>query len=77
MTDSVNGPIYPTDWRTIDSLVPIDCRNLSDDTYQLRSPSHTITINAEGFELFRSGDSKAWNKWLDDNNIESVPRDDI
>lgn len=70
-------PIYPSNWRPLDIQANIEVRNLSDDTYQMRSPTHTITIPSEGFNLFREETSEAWNKYLKDNNIKSVPREDL
>jgi hypothetical protein len=64
-------------WRLLDALSDIEIRQISLDTYEMRSPTHHIMINQEGFDLFRSNDSAKWNRWLKDHNIVSVPRDDI
>lgn len=79
---------YPTEWHMIDAINNIECRQMSYDSYQLRSRVHTITINKEGLDLFRESMTDTymsgtvgskWNKYLRDNyhNIKSEPRDDV
>jgi len=73
--DSVSE--YPTKWHPIDALNGVECRQLSDDTYQLRSPITVITINAEGFALYRDhtfDGQLSFNVWLRDNNIVAYDR---
>lgn len=70
-------PIYPTEWHMLDSLTHVECRQLSDDTYQLRSATHSITINTEGFNIYRESVASKWNRWLEANDIQSIPRDDL
>lgn len=64
------------DWHIIDCLTQVECRQISLDTYQLRSPTHEITINKEGFDLYRE-DRDKFEKWVDDNKVVSVVRTDI
>lgn len=72
-----DGPVTPTptddEWHMINQLTRTECRQMSDDTFQLRTPSHMITINKEGFDLYRL-DPIAFEKWLDDNSIVATPR---
>ncbi|HEY0771015.1 MAG TPA: hypothetical protein VGD31_11850 [Sphingobacteriaceae bacterium] len=76
-TESQPSTSYPTDWHTADELNKIEVRQTSEDTFQLRSPTHTITITKEGFDIFRSSNLGLWNSYLANNNIEFHPRDDI
>lgn len=46
---------YYTDWHMVNDLLKVEVRQLSDDTFQLKSPTHSITINREGFDLYRDG----------------------
>lgn len=80
-TNSTSDEGYPTEWKLIDFLPDhvdsngIECRQTSDDTFQLRSDTHVLTISKEGFNLFRDADnSEKWNKWLYDNKVKSTPR---
>lgn len=68
MTNSSES-IYPTDWHLMDVIAGIECRQLSDDTYELRSATTSLTLNKEGFEIFRRGNVAEWRQWLRDNNI--------
>ncbi|MFY3742100.1 MAG: hypothetical protein HMLIMOIP_002564 [Candidatus Nitrosomirales archaeon] len=71
---------FPTPWHMINALLEVECRQLDFDTYELRSPSHTLTLNKEGFNLYRDDSTQGqviFEDWLDRNNIVSVPRDDI
>jgi len=61
----------------IDSISEIECKMFSLDTYQLRSPTHIITVNKEGFEYFKDSNQEKWNHWLMVNNIKSVKRTDV
>jgi hypothetical protein len=75
-TSGESDPSYPTEWHMIDDINKIECRQLSDDTYQLKSLSHILTINKEGFNLFRDHSPQGaviWNDWLKRNNIISEP----
>jgi hypothetical protein len=65
-------PVYPTAWHLIDSLSNIECRQLSFDTYQLKSLTNIITINKEGFDLYRDHTSQGqviFTDWMRRNNI--------
>jgi hypothetical protein len=73
-----------TGWAVVNSNAsnPIEYRRLTLDTYQLRSVSHIITIPKEGFDIFKASITddrykEIWNGWLLDNDIDSVPRDDL
>ena len=67
---------YPTEWLIHDPISEIDYRKLSEDTIQLRSPTHFLTVSVEGYSYFRT-DARKWSKYLKDNNINPVPRSDI
>ena len=69
--------IFPTDWHTIDAITGIECRQLTEDTYQLRSPSHSLTVNKEGFDLYRDDTAAGhaiFEDWCHRNNIVAVQR---
>lgn len=69
-------PIYPTEWHTIDSVAGVDCRQLSLDTYQLKSEDHTVTLNKEGFSLSRDNSPQGrviFHDWCARNKIEPEP----
>lgn len=82
MTDSTELPqaIYPEQWHMFDAIEEIECRRISIDTYQLRSPTHIITLNEEGFELYRDGSPEGvlkFSEWMGENHVIPVRRDDI
>lgn len=71
---------WPTDWHMLDDILKIECRQLSADTYQLRSLSHSITLNSEGFNLYRDHTPQGqviFEDWCNRNQIVSEPRDDV
>lgn len=63
---------YPTEWHLVNTFPKMEARHISEDKVQLRSETHVATISAEGFDLFRANNAKAWNKYLKDNNIIPV-----
>jgi hypothetical protein len=70
---------YPTEWHHIDILKGVECRQMSDDTFQLRSISHMLTVDREGFNHYRNGTIDGLRKfedWMAKHEIVSVPRDD-
>lgn len=70
---------FPTDWRPVNVISGIDCRQLSFDTFELRSASHTLVVTKEGFNLYRDGSQEGqmrFEKYLEDNGIELIPRED-
>lgn len=80
-----DGTIYPTEWQqvsfkepnTLANKLSFEYRQLTDDTYQVRSPDAMITITKKGFALFTdSRKSRDWNEWLR-LNAKSVPREDL
>lgn len=82
MTDIASGPIYPTEWHTIDSLSNIECRQLTDDTYQLRSPTYDIIVNSEGFELYRQNKDHTlgytvFENWYEEHYNHPIYRKDL
>lgn len=64
---------YPTDWHMIDDIAKVQCRQVSHDTYQLRTYTHVMTINKEGFDLYRA-DDQAFDEWCTKNKIVAIPR---
>jgi hypothetical protein len=71
-------PVYPGAWRDANYLLGTQVRQISFDTYQLRSASHQITINHEGFDLYRDGSPAGqtiFEDWCSRNNIVAVPLD--
>jgi hypothetical protein len=75
--DDVNS--FPSDWHPIDILKGVECRQVSLDTFQLRSASHMLTLNREGFDYYRNGTTRGFQQfeeWMIKHEIVSVPRDD-
>ncbi len=66
MTDTPN---ISSDWHVIDAITGIEARQISFDTFQIKSSSHILTLNREGFNLYREGPTDAFEKWLDENHI--------
>ncbi len=62
---------FAKEWRVIDVIANIKCRQLTEDTFQLKSPSHVITVNREGFDLYRTN-IDAFETWVDDHEIKAV-----
>lgn len=69
------GSKWPTEWHTINVITEVEARQTSFDTFQLRSKTHTITLNKEGFDLYRSGPDELFSKWLNENHIKIEPLD--
>lgn len=67
---------WPTDWHIINVITGVEARQISMDTFQLKTASHTVTLNQEGFNLYRSGPAEAFDKWLDEHHIVSEMRND-
>jgi hypothetical protein len=79
-SDEFEAEEYPTEWRLLDEHFNIECRQLSLDTYQLRNELSVLTVNKEGFNLYRDGSFQGaivFNDWLKRNNINIEPRDDV
>lgn len=78
LTDSVNGPLYPTEWHQLDISDEVDCRQLSDDTFQLRWPGFTQTIDKVGFDLYRQNEDltpgySKFDSWCEENHNHPIP----
>lgn len=76
--DWFESPIS-SDWHIINEPLRVESRQVSLDTYQLRSPTHTVTLNKEGFDLYRDGSHQGmvvFEDWCERNNIVAIPRDD-
>ena len=72
--------VFPTEWHVIDSIAGIECRQTSEETYQLRSSSHIITVNQEGFDLYRDNSDAGraiFEDWCARFAIIAVPRTDV
>lgn len=71
---------YPTDWHPFNYADSIECRQVSFDTYQLRSKLYVLTLDTEGFNLYRDGTPQGqviFEDWRKRNQIEPVRRDDV
>lgn len=70
--------VYPTEWHMIDQLAHEEVRQLSPDTYQLRDKLAIVTLDREGFNLYREANTIQFMRWMSDNNvvIESRVSDD-
>lgn len=66
---------FPTDWHMANALTNVEVRQLSEDTYELRSASYTMKVDATGFNLFRH-DTLAFEAYVDAHNIATVARTD-
>jgi hypothetical protein len=60
------------DWHTIDSTSDTECRRIGKYEYQLRNKYFMVTIDKEGFDVYREQDSDVFADWLKDHNIVSV-----
>lgn len=67
---------FSHDWRILDAEKEIECKQISLDTFQLRSSTHVVTVDKEGFQAYISRDRGPWVDWLLKNNVKSVPRVD-
>ncbi len=79
-TPPEEGAIYPTEWHLFDAIANVECRQLSDDTFELRSPTHSITVNRVGFDLYRDNTQEGretFEKWFDEHGLTTTVRDDI
>lgn len=78
---STEEPIYPTEWRRMDIFDVTEVRQTSDDTYQIRTPYKVITINSEGFRLYRNclaiQDFNAFDVWVKEHGAIVTPRKDF
>lgn len=75
-TTSEEEAAYPTPWRMFDSVVRIECRQLSDDTYELRSLTHTLVVTKEAFDLYRS-EGELFSQWMYRHGVKAIPRADV
>lgn len=76
MTSTPNStdPELATPWKMIDCIQEVEVRQLAPDVFHLRNASHIVQVNSEGFNLYRTS-TKEFEKWIDENLIESYPRD--
>lgn len=74
MTSIVNtsdrDPIHPTPWRDLDIVQGVEVRQTSDDTWQLRTLKHYVTLNREAFDYYLDGDMELFGEWMHKNKIE-------
>ncbi len=75
-TSSQPSMSYPTKWHVINDPIGLECRQISVDTYELRTATHVVRVNKEGFDLYRESDV-LFDKWLKDNNIPIQERHDL
>ena len=72
-----NPPEYPTEWHDIDALTETECRQISEQEYELRTPAYTITLNREGFSLYRDdtlAGKAIFTDWCVRHDVVTVPR---
>jgi len=76
-TDPNDDPekLFPGIWEPVKERLGFESRQLTEDTFQIRSKSHEITVTKKGYELFKT-DSPEWQMWLFNNGITSTPRSD-
>jgi hypothetical protein len=73
MSDTTES-LYPTEWRMVDAIKEIKCRQLSANQFQLSNEINTITINREGFDLYRDSSLQGqviFEDWCNRNNVVS------
>jgi hypothetical protein len=68
---------YPTTWAPIQDVYGIEYRQTTADTYQLRSLTHIVTVNLEGFATYirdpKNVDDFEW--WCTENNVKIEERE--
>lgn len=71
------GRIFTQKWERISHYPAFEARQMSEDTYQIRSSTHMVTVNQEGYDIFISRErTDSFVKWLADHHIESVLREE-
>jgi len=68
---------YSTEWHLLDAEEKVECRQLSLDTYELRSPTHLITLSHEGFALYLDNSEAGkiiFQDWCQRHNVMSELR---
>lgn len=72
--------MYPTEWHVLDEIGQVEYRQHSDDTHELRSPTHSIILNTEGFNLYLDNTLQGqviFEDWCTRHNIEPTIRTDL
>lgn len=67
---------FPTDWHFIDVIMGVECRQVTLDTYQLRTSSESVTVDSTGFKAYRTS-QEAFEQWMNNNNIQVLVREDL
>jgi hypothetical protein len=69
---------FPTPWRPLDIELGIECRQLSLETYELRSAHSVIILDVEGFNLYRDSNpadpTSAFELWRRKRNVQPTLR---
>lgn len=73
-TNSSPSTSYPTKWYSFDVEADINVRQLSEDTYEIVTPSMVVMVNKEAFNYFRESNMRAFFIWIDENNVEIKER---
>jgi hypothetical protein len=66
----------PGSWIELDKSLGHEYRQISLDTFEIRSKTHVIMVNQEGMDLYR----KSWDsfaEWLVKNDIKNKQREDL
>lgn len=78
MTNTPNTtpePDWPTNWHMIDSIQGVEVKQIHPNHFVLRNASHEVNLDKEGFNVYRTS-HKDFEKFLDENLVESLPRTD-
>lgn len=72
--------VYPTEWVAFNDTT--EYRGLTADTFEIRSPTHFLVLNREGFKLYVERDGTVYanlifEDWLARHNIVPTVRDDL
>jgi hypothetical protein len=69
---------FPTAWRSLDLETGVECRQLSLETFELRSEYSVIILDVEGFNLYRESDptdsTSAFELWRRKKNVQPTLR---
>ncbi len=71
-TPTTDDKVFPTKWHPASILEEyVECRQTSEDTYQLKDGRYITTMPADAFNLWRA-DTKSYIDWLKFNKDKVV-----
>jgi hypothetical protein len=79
ISEEFEDDYYPSNWCDVDP--GIEARRIALDTFELRSETHVMLLDREGFDLYlkqtEKGDCLDFKAWCKNHNVESRQREDI